>query len=888
MIGKTISHYRILEKLGEGGMGVVYKAEDTKLKRQVALKFLPSELTRDPDAKSRFIQEAQAASALNHPNICVIHEIDEADDQSFIAMECVEGKTLGALLEERGLSPSEALDVAIQVTEGLTAAHKMGIVHRDIKPDNIMVTHEGRVKIMDFGLAKLKGLSTLTKEQSTLGTLSYMSPEQVQGLEADQRSDIFSLGVVLYEMLTGRRPFRGEHEAAVMYSLLNETPEPLARYKSGVPEDVQRIVDNALVKDRDKRYQRAEELLADLRREKERMERATSAEVGFAPTGPASAEQSRPPKASKWALKKTLPPVLGGLVIAVLVVGYFALFGRGKPEPGRKMLAVLPFENLGGPDQEYFAAGITDEITTHLVKVSGLGVISRTSVLQYKGTKKTIQQIGKELGVQYVLEGTVLWDKSGPDSRVRINPQLIRVKDGTHVWAETYDRVLDQVFALQSDVAEKVTSALDVTLLETERGAIESPPTKNLEAYDYYLRGEDYSFRAQTEKEARLGIEMYERAVELDPGFALAYARLSFAHSWIYWFCERTDENLNGAKQAVDRALELNPSLPEAHLALGIYYYWGRLDYGRALEQLEIARKGQPNNGLVAQTIGVVLRRQGKFEEALVSLKKAAELDPRNNERAGEVAVTYGTMRKYAEAVPYFDRAISLRPDEAFGYYSKAWLYVSWRGDRQEARKALEEATRKADPELLTVHLVELDVLDGDYQEALDRLPSSASFVNELGFNDVATYFLAKARICGLLNQQPLRQAYSDSARVILERTVRSRPEDAMIRSQLGIAYAGLGRSEDAVREGRRAVELLPVSKDALEGPERALDLARIYAMVGDYDAAMDQLTYLLSIPAAPGAQISVPILRLDPTWAALRNNPRFQKLLAGGKKART
>jgi serine/threonine protein kinase/tetratricopeptide (TPR) repeat protein len=870
MIGKTISHYKILEKLGGGGMGVVYKAQDTKLDRIVALKFLPKHLLCDNEAKTRFQHEARAASALNHPNITTIHEIYEVEGECFISMEYIEGKSLKELVKEKKLSIEDILRIAIQIGEGLNAAHKKEIVHRDIKSDNIMVTPEGLVKIMDFGLAKLKGATKLTTTGSTLGTLAYMSPEQAQGIEVDQRSDIFSFGVVLYEIITGRLPFKGEHEAATIYSILNETPEPLARYKAGVPEGLQRTIDKALAKDREERYQHIDDLLADLRREKTSLEYV---KTWIAP---------KPAEPQKLVKKKTLFLVMAGLMLVILIIGYVALFHRKQLESGRKMLAVLPFENLGTLEQEYFADGITDEITTHLTKVSGLGVISRTSVLPYKNTKKTIQQIGKELGVQYLLEGTILWDRSGGNNRVRINPQLIRVKDGTHIWAESYDRVMEQIFVLQSDIAEKVASALNITLLEAEQRYIAAKPTENLEAYEYYLLGKNYVNRGYGEKDSRIAIEMYEKAVELEPTFALAYASLSYAHSRQYWFYhDRTEEHLNKAKEAVDKALKLKPELPEAHLALGYYYYWGSLDYDRALEQLAIAQKGQPNNSELLAAIGFVQRRQGKWEQAVTNLKKAAELDPRSKTLAYEVATTYRLMRKYDEAVYYIDRAISLAPDWPVAYSVKAWLYLVSEGDTKKARKVFQEATGKVDVSQLVTDLVWLDISDGDYQTALDRLPRPNAFIDSSDSSDIISNFLTKAEIFGLLNQPQLKVAYYDSARIILENKVQLRPGEALYHSyDLGIAYAGLGRKEEAIREGKKVLELLPVSKDAFEGPDYVQNLAQIYVMVGDYDSAIDQLEYLLSIPS----DISIPYLRIDPTWTPLRNQPRFQKLLARNK----
>ncbi len=408
MIGKTISHYKILEKLGEGGMGVVYKAQDTKLDRIVALKFLPKHLLCDEEAKTRFVHEAKAASALDHPNIATIHEIDEVEGECFICMAYIEGQSLKELVRDKKLSIEEILRITIQIGEGLDAAHKRGITHRDIKSDNIMLTQEGTVKIMDFGLAKLKGAPKLTKTGTTTGTMQYMSPEQAQGMEVDQRSDIFTFGVVLYEMITGQLPFKGEHEAAIIYSIVNETPEPLARYKANVPEGLQRMVDKALKKDLSTRYQSSVDMVADLKG----LQKETTTGVSI------------PSK------KKTINQniVFIGIAILIVMIGYVMLSNLLTPREKetitkRKMLAVLPFENLGSAEDEYFADGITEELMARLAAVEGLGVIARTSAMQYKNTDKNIKQIGQELGVEYILEGTVRWQRSveGP-SRVRVTP----------------------------------------------------------------------------------------------------------------------------------------------------------------------------------------------------------------------------------------------------------------------------------------------------------------------------------------------------------------------------------------------------------------------------------------------------------------------------------
>ncbi|HLG93820.1 MAG TPA: serine/threonine-protein kinase, partial [candidate division Zixibacteria bacterium] len=409
MIGQTVSHYKILKKIGAGGMGEVYLAEDMSLGRKVAIKFLSAEKAADPESRKRFIHEARAQAIVSHSNVATFHEVGEERDKVFIVMEYIEGQRLSELAKTEKLSLQEILNLAIQVGEGLQAAHEKGVMHRDINPTNILVSSKRVAKITDFGLAKWTEASTITRTGLQMGTDHYMSPEQVDGRKVDHRTDIFSFGVVLYELICACRPFDGTNRESLFYEILYTQPQPLARYCRGVPEGFQIIVDKALKKDKSFRYQSAADLLADLK-----------------------------------GLQKELTE--GGVEAA----------------PKRKTLAVLPFENLGAAEDEYFADGITDEITTKLAKISALGVISRTSAIKYKKTEKTLRQIGAELGIDYVLEGTIRWHKSGTTNRVRINSQLIRVEDDTHLWAETYDRVLEQIFELQSDIADKVTRALQL------------------------------------------------------------------------------------------------------------------------------------------------------------------------------------------------------------------------------------------------------------------------------------------------------------------------------------------------------------------------------------------------------------------------------------------
>ena len=679
MIGQTISHYTILEKLGEGGMGMVYKAEDTKLKRIVALKFLPKEWEAHEPERARFMQEAQAASALNHPNICAIHALGEHEEHQFIDMEYVEGRTLRTLLEEKELLLHKAIDMALQICEGLHAAHKKGIVHRDIKPDNIMVTDEGPVKIMDFGLAKLRGTSKLTKKHSTLGTIAYMSPEQARGEEVDQRSDIFSLGAVLYEMITGRRPFKGEHEAAMMYSLMNETPEPLARYKSNIPDGLQRVVEKALSKEQKERYQHVDEMMADLRR----VQNTISGGM-----------------ASKANKSKKLWIVVAAVVF-LAAVGLYLFYPKSAPiTPTRKSIAVLPFKNLSdSKEDEYFSDGLTEDIITQLSKISGIDkVIARTSVMRYKQTDKSIRDIGKELDVTTILEGSVR--RAG--NQVRVVAQLIDVKNEGHLWADTYDKEMTQVFAIQSDVAQQIAAALEAKMTPAVKKSIEKKQTENTEAYQLYLKGRFY-WNKRTLPDLQKSIEYFNQALAKDHDYALAYAGLASSYVILPAFGLLIEEYYQKAEEAATKALEFDSTLAEAHTVLAQikenHYDWTTAEriYRRAIEL-------NPGYATARQWYSGLLNTLGRFDEALAEAGRAVELDPLSLIINYNLSRTLLYMRQYQQAVDQCNKGIELDPNFPWSY--------SVRGNIAEALGKYDEAIK-------------------DYQKA--RLLSHSSDPNTIG-----------------------------------------------------------------------------------------------------------------------------------------------------------
>jgi eukaryotic-like serine/threonine-protein kinase len=868
MIGKTISHYEILEKLGEGGMGVVYKAHDTKLDRPVALKFLSSSHAVTEQDKTRFIHEARAASALEHPNICTIHEIDETPDgQLFLVMPCYEGTPLDKKIQLRPLPICEIVDIAVQIASGLQAAHEKGIVHRDIKSSNIFITSKGQVKVMDFGLARSAAMTQVTKTGTTIGTVPYMSPEQARGDKVDHRSDIWSLGVILYEMITGRMPFRSEYSEALVYSILNEEPEPVTGIRSGVPMDLERIIQKCMNKLTDERYQSAQDLIADLHH----IQRITSSQDNV-PT-------RKPERAPVLRKNKLIPWIVGSVVVLVLILViliWHILPSEQLPVSGRKMLVVLPFENLGSPDDEYFAAGVTDEITGRLSSVSGLGVISRTSAIQYAGTQKTARQIGEELGVDYILEGTVRWARSPEGSnRVRITPQIIRVADDTHLWAEQYERVIDDIFEIQSEIAQMVVHQLDVIVLEHERSAIEVRPTENLEAYQAYLRGRYHSSRPHFNVQDWIqAVESYQQAVQLDPDFALAFAELSKAHGKMYYLrYDNSDERRSQSEQAVNRAVELAPDDPQTYIALGYYYFWVKRDTERALKEFAEATKNLPDDFEILVAKAELFRMQGKMEEAAGYYKRAFELNPREVDPVLELGLTYSWLRKYPEALDACNQAIALAPDQAWPYLCKVFNYWSWNGVSQESRAALGGVPIRHEWAVWTWFWEEF--CGGRYREAIERLSVSSGEWIRLKMWAIPKSLLA-AFAYEQLNEPKLARIAYENAMNLLEVEVQKYPTDARYHSSLGVAYAALGRKEEAIREGLHAVELLPNTKDAVYSLGHLQDLAITYTFVGEYDLALDQLEFQLSIPG----YITVPWIKMDPRLSRLYDHPRFKALI--------
>jgi serine/threonine-protein kinase len=723
------------------------------------------------------------------------------------------------------------------------------------------------------------GSPRLTETGVAVGTPVYMSPEQSAGDELlDGRSDQYSLAAVLYQSLTGVPPFTGPNARAIFAQKLTDVPPSIRERRPDVPAALDRVVLRALERSRESRYPTIDAFAAAL-------EQASTAPAPAESRGPASVKV--PPAAAGKASSRR------GWRGAAIIVGMLLLAGAGllaarrllapsttaKPA-GPRVIAVLPFKNLGAPADQYFADGLTEEITSRLAGLSGLRVISRTSADQYRHSTQSVRTIGADLGADYVLEGSVRWakDSSGP-GRLRVTPQLIAVGEDSHLWAGTYEAELGEVFQLQSAIAEQVTTALDVALRAPERAALAAAGTRNADAYDFYLRGMDYLGRTNQVADLMNAARLFEQAVQADPGFAQAYARLSRVHAQIYWHhYDRTAGRLALARQAADSASRLAPDLPETHAALGFYHYWGELNYDAALREFELARRQQPSNSELLQAIGYVERRRGRWEESLARLVEALRYDPRSGVRNFDAGDNYLTLHTYPEAEHYLERARTLSPDWNNPYIYKAALYLSWRGDLDAARKVLRQGLERIEagrfaPGLLTGDRISASLVTADtsFHPMLDGLTLAAYA------GDSARYHLLKAEAAWFRNDVRAERASADSARLLLEPRRRARPDDEKMLAILALAYSRMGRHQEAIRLGERAAALLPVERDAVSGPFLLSNLAIIYMGAGRPDRAIAILERLLTVPG----WITPAELRADPIWVPLRGHPRFQAISA-------
>jgi len=873
LVGHTFGHYKISKRIGTGGMGEVYLATDVTAGRKAALKLLPIRFTGDAERLKRFQQEAHAVVALNHPNILTVYEIGKDHATHYIASELIEGETLRQRLLRGRMEVGEAVDVAIQVGSALTAAHEAGIVHRDINPGNIMLRPDGYVKVLDFGIAKLAesafaeatadGAEPMTLAEtnlgSILGTVRYMSPEQACGVPVDKRTDIWSLGVALYEMVTGHAPFTGDTPREVMTSILDKEPLSLTSYIRRIPAELRQIIGKALRKDRTERYQSAGEMLQALKNLRHKL------------------ELKAVPSWLRWTRSPT--GLLLVLLVAALAVALPFYWQRNLTMTSRpeKSIAVLPFENLSKDDENAsFAGGVQDEILSDLAGIADLKVISRTSARQYQsGSARNLRDIGQALGVAHIVEGSV--QRAG--GRIRVSVQLIDARTDSHLWAEHYDRDFADVFAIQSEIAQKIADQLRSKLSPAERAAIAERPTADPVAYAFYTQAkaiDDESDWEGADKSLNREVELLEKATQRDPNFALAYCDLAKAQVDLYSVTEPgtlSAAHLELAKKAADAALRVRPDLGEAHLELARYYFQAG-DYDRARDELVIARRTLPNNSEALYIAARIDRRQNRWDDALANFRKAKELDPRNSEAAFWCRDTYRDMRRYNE----FEQLVT--KDVASGLLRDPWTQL-WlaevkysEGDPVAAQSLLEQVPL----DFSAIQVIwEIRVRAALYLRDYDAANRVVAAIPAKFADRWLDGLIAFARG----DKQKAQSIFLD-ARKRLDARWGTEVKDAGYFSQIAELDAGLGRKEEAIREARRAVDLKPIAKDSLQGPQIATSLALVYAWTGERDRALEQLETVATIPAGP----SYGDLRFNPCWDSLRGDKRFDKIVAAAKAA--
>jgi serine/threonine protein kinase/Flp pilus assembly protein TadD len=880
---RRFQHYEVslladgmtLWELGRGAMGITYHAIDVNLGSPVALKVISARYSGDANARERFRREARAAAQLRHPNVATVFHFGETPTgQCFYAMELVEGETLEVRIRRDGPLPaSDVLEIAEQVTRTLAAAETRGLVHRDLKPSNVMIVANDAdglaVKVIDFGLAKVIAATEELPDQAHAtfsGTPGFASPEQL-GTDSvntalDVRSDIYSLGVTLWYLLCGKTAFAGQTVKELRNLQFRELPvEQLAAAK--VPAPLIGLLRSMSATDPANRPASARELLTELQKCREMIE-------------------ARPRRRRRLQMA-ALSVVVTGVLGLTTYIWYRQhvqesqnVSGRAAPE---KSIAVLPFQNLSDNKEDaVFADGLQDDILTKLAKIADLKVISRTSVMEYRG-KRNARQIGDTLHVSHLLEGSVR--KAG--SWLHINAQLIDTRTDTHIWAEQYDHDLKDVFVIQSEIAQKVAETLHAKISVAEKLAIERPPTTDLTAFDLYFRAKDLLLMTSFSSDAKTNLlqaaDLLNQVITRDPSFFQAYCELAYTHDQLYFLGhDHTPARLALAEAAIQAAFRLRPDAGEAHLARAENLYRGYLDYDGALAELEVARHTLPNDPHVFELTGYIQRRQGRWEESSRNLERAVDLDPRNLSTLQQIAISYEVLHRYADAESVLDRVLVIKPNDVDTKKERAAVEFEWKANTEPMRRLI-DSIRVSDPAALPSiadSWLTCALAERDAAAAKDALVA----LGEAPFNDDVVQLnrlVVQGAIARMENDEPRARAVFTAARVQQEKIVVTQPNYGPALCVLGLIDAALGRKEEALREGRRAVELLPVEKDAINGPHMIEYLAMIAAWVGDKDLACEQLATVVRRPSDFGYGE----LKLLPFWDPLRGDPRFEKIVA-------
>jgi serine/threonine protein kinase/Tfp pilus assembly protein PilF len=874
--------YELLEEIGRGGQGVVYRARQKSLNRTVALKVIGLGQWAAKAHLKRFRLEAEAAASLDHPCIVPIHEVGEREGCCYFSMNLVEGNQLDEVVRREPMPLRRAAELIAKLARTVHYAHEHGILHRDIKPGNVLLDARGEPHLTDFGLARLvETESTVTRTMEVLGTPSYMAPEQAVGSNArvSRATDVYGLGAVLYQLLTGHTPFAGGTTFETVRLVLDTEPRQPRLWNPKIDRDLNTICLKCLEKDPRRRYASALAVAEDLERWLKH-EPIRARRTGLVTRG------------RKWVRRNPSIAVMAAMLL-VLAVPLGVMIWKNESErsaasnaaPPEKSIAVLPFSNLSKEQENaFFADGVQDEILADLAKVADLKVVSRTSVMPYKsGMARNLRQIGQQLGVAHVVEGSV--QRAG--NRVRVNAQLVDARTDRHLWGQTYDRGLADVFAIQSEIAKTIADQLQAKLSPSEKNAIERPPTSDISAFDLYTRAKDIILTSSSRGKADClqAVDLLNQAVAHDASFYDAYCQLAYAHDALYFFgYDHTSARLALAEAALQAASRLRPDAGETHLARGQNLYWAYGDYDGALAELEVARQTLSNDARIFGLTGLIQRRQGHWEESTQNLERAVELNPRDIDTLVlGVAANYWFCRRYAEAKPWAARVLAFEPNNSF---TKVWLAgvdLDWKADTQPLHQTIDSirATNPAAIPSIAADWVICALAERDAAAAKDALivfgQEPIHFIDNVRFNRP----FAEGVIARMTKDDEKARSAFTAARAEQEKIVQAQPNYGPALCVLGLIDAGLGRKEEALREGRRAVELLPVEKDSMNGTNMVKYLAMIAAWVGDKDLACEQLANVIRRPSS----LSYGQLKLMPFWDPLRGDPRFEKLVKESKQ---
>ena len=867
-----LGNYQILEEIGRGGMGVIYRARQRHSRRIVALKRILSYHADSQETLVRFRREAEAAARLDHPNILPIYEVGENEDglPSF-SMKFAAGGSLHdaapALLRE----PRRIVALMAKVARAIEYAHTRGILHRDLKPANILLDGRGEPLVSDFGLAKwLDATSELTQTLAIFGTPGYIAPEQASGSagKITPAADVYSLGAILFDLFTGRPPFLGEHALAVIQQAAEKPAPKLRSLAPSLDRDLETICAKCLEREPTARYRSARDLAEDLERW------LAGHSIIARPISP-------PVRLWRWSRRNPVLAQMTALLLALgTAVGVMIWNGETASSPAASGIAVLPFESLS-PDNEnaFFAEGVYEGVSTKLAKLSDLKVISHNSVAKYRGVQN-IQEVGRALNVAYVLKGSVRRNAG----RIFLSVQLIDTRTGARVWTENYERELNDVFAIQSEVAQKVAQQLGAEVSFVEKVEIQEPPTADLVAYDLYLRAKDLinriSFSTRAKEDLFQAVQLLDQTVARDPSFSDAYGQLAGAHDRVYFLgFDHTDARLKLSETAIQSMRLLRPDSGETHLALAQHLYWASQNYDRAREELAAARRTLPNESRIPLMAGYIDRRQGHWEKSLEEIKQALELDPRNFAIRQQVSLTYQSLRRYKETAATLDDVLAIAPQDVTSKVQRAWVDLQWRADPKPLHTTIKTVLAQDSSAVpaITIQWLELALSERDpaaAEHAAAAMPIGGCRDENIAFPSG----WCQGLVARLRGDEPAARVAFTSARKELSQIVRDQPDYASALCALGVVDAALGNKEDAIREGERAVELLPASKSAIDGAMLIQYLAVIYAWTGEKDRAIERLTEAMKLP---GSHVTYGHLRLNPFWDPLRGDPRFEAIIA-------